>query len=117
MNDVEQKQIGEVYEILRSMQQSMITKEDAKSFLTKEDAKSFATKDDILAMQEDIEFLKENMASKEDLADFKSEVIEHIDGFARQNQKFDLELVAAQAKFNRVEKRVEVLELKVGIAA
>ncbi len=82
--------------------------------------------DVVQAMQESIGCIQENMATKEDLKGyatkedlqtFKSEILEHIDGFAQQNQKFDHELVAAQAKFNRVEERVEVLELKAGIGA
>lgn len=84
-----------------------MTKEEG---VTKEDAKQFATKEDIAQ-------IRREMVTKDDLAQFKSEVFEHIDGFAQQNQKFDQELVAAQAKFNRIEERVEVLELKAGVTA
>ncbi len=104
----EQSEMKQVLEVVQSMQESiafiqenMATKEDLaqvrSEMATKEDLKGYAT--------------------KEDLASFKSEILEHIDGFAQQNQKFDHELVAAQAKFNRIEERVEVLELKAGIGA
>lgn len=106
MTDSQDAKLEIILNELRSIKQSMATKDDIA------DARG-----DITAMKEDIEFIKDVMATKDDLVELKSEVFEHIDGFAQQNQKFDIELVAAQAKFNRVEERVEVLELKVGIAA
>ena len=60
----------------------------------------------VSGLRETVEFMQDNMATKEDLVALKSEVFEHIDGFAQQNQTFDHELIAAQAKFNRVEERV-----------
>ena len=108
MTDEEKNQLGAVLEIVQSMQKIMATKDDLKSF---------ATKDDVAAILEDIEFIKDSMATKEDLAAVKSELITHIDGFAQQNQKFDHELVAARSQCNRIEERVEVLELKAGIGA
>ncbi|MEK7632225.1 MAG: hypothetical protein AAB473_00345 [Patescibacteria group bacterium] len=147
MTDDEKIQLGAVLEIVQSMQKTMVamqddigaiqgvmatkddlknfaTKDDLKNFATKGDLKNFATKDDvtdirgdIAAIKEDVEFLKDSVATKDDLGSLKSEVFEHIDGFAQQNQKFDIELVAARSQFNRVEERVEVLELKAGIGA
>ena len=93
--------------------------------------------ENIAAILETVEFLRDNMATKQDIAEIRlematkqditdvrremstmeSRLLEHIDGFAQHNQKFDHELVAAQAKFNRIEERVEVVEAKVGIAA
>lgn len=107
-----QKSMFGLQKTMLEMQKNIATKDDIAAVRSE-----MATKDDIAAIQEDIEFLKENIATKEDLAEFKSEVVKHIDGFAQQNQKFDIELVAAQSKFSRVEARVEVLELKVGIGA
>ncbi len=83
---------------------------------------NMATKQDIaeirleMATKHDILDIRREMATKEDLREMESRMLEHIDGFAKQNEKFDHELVAAQAKFNRLEERVEVIEAKVGIA-
>ncbi len=100
--------MGEILEIVQTMQKNMATKNDLKNFATKEDG---------ISLQEDIEFLKDNMVTKDDLQETESRLMMHIDGLAKRTEKFDHELVAAQAKFNRVEERVEILELKVGIAA
>ncbi len=135
MTDEEKGQIGAILEIVQQMQGNistmqadisaiqgtMATKDDVAAvrseMATKDGLKNFATKDDVAAVREDIEFIKENMVTKAEAEETESRLMGHIDGFARQNQKFDIELVAARSQFNRVEERVEVLELKAGIGA
>ncbi len=75
-----------------------------------------ATKDDVAAIREDIEFIKDSMATKSDLQETESRLMTHIDGLTMRTEKFDHELVAARSKFNRIEERVEVLELKAGVS-
>lgn len=87
----ENTEIQQILEIVQFMQENM------------------ATKDDIAQVRSE-------MATKDEMREMESRLMEHIDGFAQQNQKFDQELVAAQAKFNRIEERVEVLEFKAGVA-
>ena len=80
---------------------------------------------------ETVEFLKENMVSKDDLVDFatkedltrfatkddlhmgleelKSDLMTHMDGFISLHQKLDLELVAMRAKYDRLEGHIKVL--------
>ncbi len=94
----------------------MATKEDLKGFATKDDLQNFATKDDFAAIREDLEFIKDSMVTKEDLQETESRLMTHVDGLTMRTEKFDHELVAAQAKFDRIEERVEVLELKAGVA-
>lgn len=110
----------------------MATKDDVAAIhavmATKDDIAAIhavmATKDDVAAMQgnidgirEDIEFIKDSMVANTDLDVAKSEIMGHIDGLAKRTEKFDHELAAAQSQFNRIEGRVEVLELQAGIGA
>lgn len=87
--------IDQVLEMVRAVKESVSALQSV--MLTKEDAKVFAT--------------------KADLQETESRLMSHIDGLAMRTEKFDHELVAAQAKFNRLEERIEVVEIKVGIAA
>ena len=139
----DEKTIQGIFEILKSMQGSMVTKDDAKSFLTKDDARQFATKSDIAelrgditemkgditemkgdvaslkermtALEDDSEFMRDNMATKEDVAASEARVLTHIDGLAKRHEFLDHELVAGRARSERIEERVEVLEFKTGI--
>lgn len=115
-----QKSMFGLQKIMVEMQKTMATKEDiaeVRGDITEMKGEIGEMKGGLAAVQEDVEFLKENMATKEDLQETESRVMKNIDGFAQQNQKFDIELVAARSKFDRVEERVEILELKVGIGA
>ena len=112
MTDEEKNQLGSILEIVQQMQGTMATKDDIAAVRSE-----MATKDDIAAVREDIEFIKENMVTKAEAEETESRLMGHIDGFAQQNQKFDIELVAARSQFNRIEERVEILALKAGIGA
>lgn len=118
--DAEIKQIlgivQDLHESIQFMQENMATKQELAALRT-ETKQDLADIRNEMATKQDLVQIRHEMATKKDLEDVKSELLEHIDGFAQQNQKFDQELVAAQAKFNRVEDRVETLELEVGIGA
>lgn len=111
----EETEIKKILEIVQDLHVSVQDLHESVAFIQE----NMATKGDLVEVRSEMA-TKEDLkgyATKEDLALLKSDVLEHIDGFAQQNQKFDHELIAAQAKFNRVEERVEVLELKAGIGA
>ena len=92
MTDEEKGQLGAILEIVQSMQGNIVD------------------------LQEDVEFMKENMVTKAEAQETESRLMGHIDGLAMRTEKFDHELIAAQSKFNRIEERVEVLELKAGVS-
>ena len=80
---------------------------------------------------ESVQFLKDNMASKEDLERFatkedlerfatkndleiqltevKSEIMTHVDGFIALHQKLDIELTALRAKYDRLNGHIQQL--------
>ena len=68
-----------------------------------------------------IDFLKEHMATKEDLKNyatkedllsFKSEIIQHIDGFAVKLNKYDAEISANRLSIDRLDTRMTKIETK-----
>jgi hypothetical protein len=65
---------------------------------TKEDLKSFATKRDI-----------ERCATKQDLETMNSNLVTHIDGFVGMHKGLDLELVSLRSKYQRLESHVQQL--------
>jgi len=87
------------------IEKEMATKDDLKNFATKDDLKNFATKDDLknFATKDDLK----NFATKDDLKNFATKqdlkdglkkcatkddirlVIDHIDSFYVQGQKFE----------------------------
>ena len=48
---MDQKMIKQLFEEIREIRRTMVTKDDAKSFATKDDLKNFATKDDLLKLE------------------------------------------------------------------
>lgn len=64
-------------------------------------------------MVEILQFLKEEMVTRQDLdvklTNVKSEIMTHMDGFIGLHQKLDLELVAMRAKYDRLESWIEQL--------
>ena len=66
------------------------------------------TTQEILAI---VQFLKENMVSKEEfesrLTETKSEITTHIDSFVVLHQKLDTELVALRAKYDRLSDQLQ----------
>ncbi len=59
------------------------------------------------------EYMKENMAIKDELRESEDRLITHIDGFVKLHETLDLELVALRGKYDRLEERVEMLEQKI----
>lgn len=53
-------------------------------------------------------------ATKDDLQEFKQEILTHVDWFAAKHQTFELELTAVRHATLRHEDRITVLEKKVG---
>ena len=67
--------------------------------------------DALLAKTLDIEqYMQSELTTKDELYETKNEVLEHVDGFIKLHNKIDLELVATQSKYKRLENRVKELE-------
>ncbi|HAU66621.1 TPA: hypothetical protein DCW61_04715 [Candidatus Uhrbacteria bacterium] len=75
-----------------------------------------------------LEFLKENMVTKDefretlteyatrkDLIEFRSDILESVDRFAKLHETLDQELLMLRSKYNRLEERLELIETKIGI--
>ena len=58
------------------------------------------------------EFMQSSLSSKEDLHELESRIMTHIDGLVQDNRKLDQERLAMHNRQNRLEDRVERLELK-----
>jgi len=50
-------------------------------------------------------YLRDKTATKDELREAKSEIMNHIDGFAGNQRKFDAELAAANSRMDRFEGR------------
>ena len=61
-----------------------------------------------MATKEDLK----NYATKEDLLSFKSEIIQHIDGFAVKLNKYDAEISANRLSIDRLDTRMTKIETK-----
>ena len=61
--------------------------------------------------------IEEKMVTKDEHQESKSEIITHVDGFIKLHQTVSIELVAMRSKYERLEQRIEQLELKVGLAS
>ena len=67
--------------------------------------------DALLAKTLDIEqYMQSELTTKDELYETKNEVLEHVDGFIKLHNKIDVELVATQSKYKRLEIRVKELE-------
>ncbi len=83
-------------EIMGFLKKNMVTRDEAiETFATKADVEGFATKEDIL--------------------ESKSEVIEHVDSFAKLHETLDQELAMLRSKYNRLEERLDLVEAKIGV--
>ncbi len=72
----------------------------------------------ILAKLVNVEaYMHENMATKQGLQEVKSELMTHIDGFIKLHEALTLEFAALRSKNERLEERLQKIELKLGIAA
>jgi hypothetical protein len=57
----------------------------------------------LVEMDASIRNIQENMVTKDELKEARSEIMSHIDGFAKRQEKFDHELVSISARIARVE--------------
>ena len=69
-----------------------------------------------------IDFLKDNMATKDDIGnvrreikEVKNEMIEHVDGFIALYQKHEVELAAVVARQNRLEEKLDTVIKHLGL--
>ncbi len=74
-------------------------------------------KEDIVAIKDDVEFLRDNMITRDDLTESESRIMTQVDGLTKEHITLDHELVARRARSERLEDRVQVLELRMKIAA
>lgn len=59
--------------------------------------------------------IKEKMATKDDLRDLESKMLNHIDGFIKLHETLDIEMVSLRNKYDRLEERVGRVETKLGL--
>jgi hypothetical protein len=74
-----------------------------------------------------LDFLKENMMTKDESLetfetkqeafDSESRVLESVDRFAKLHETLDQELLMLRSKYNRLEERLEQIEYKLGLTA
>ncbi len=72
-----------------------------------------------------MEFLQQHMvmkadlgsfATKDDLVQAKSDILESVDRFTKLHETLDHELVAMRSKYDRLEERMKAIEQKIGLA-
>ncbi len=101
-----------IIEMLRAMREQMATKDDLRHFATKDDLKT-----EIGAFRVEMKEELKAFATKDFVREQVSEVLTAVDGVAKQCETLEIELLANRAKTQRIEERLEVVELKVGIGA
>ena len=70
----------------------------------------------ILAKLVNVEaYMHENMFTVAMANEMESRLLSHIDGFIKLHEAIALEIVSMRAKTERLEKRVEAIELKLGM--
>lgn len=57
--------------------------------------------------------INNDMFTKDDAAEMKSELYSHIDGFVKLHETLDQELVSLRSKYDRLDERLKVVEQKV----
>ena len=57
--------------------------------------------------------INNDMFTKDDVAEMKSELYSHIDGFVKLHETLDQELVSLRSKYDRLDERLKVVEQKV----
>ena len=80
---------------------------------------------DQITTNEIMDFLKEHLVMRDEIRDIvreetgttKTEIVEHVDRFAKLHETLDQELVMLRSKYNRLEERLEIVETRLGIAA
>jgi hypothetical protein len=75
-----------------------------ENMATKGDIANMATKGDIA-----------NMATKDDLRELKNEMVEHVDGFIALYQKHEVELAAVVSRQNRFEEKLDAVIKHLGL--
>ena len=122
-------------ELIVFLQEHMLTKEEGLGFATKDDLdnklKGFATKDDLklalLATKDDLENqifevkyelreMSNKFATKEDLLQFKDEMLTAMDSIVTQHRTFDQELVIVRNQGFQHADRLNVIEGKLNIS-
>ncbi len=131
-------------ELIVFLQEHMLTKEESLGFATKDDLRRFATKDDLdnklkgfatkddlksalLATKDDLENqifelryeLKESdnkFATKEDLMQFKTEMMSVMDSIVTQHRTFDDELFIVRNQGFEHAGRLQIIEKKLNIS-
>ncbi len=112
-------------EIMEFLKEHMVTKEELHQELsrTKEELHQ-----EILGVKEELrqelfgtkEELRQELshfATKEELVQFKDEILSAVDGLVVQYKNFDVELAALRSTTGRHEDRLEVVEKKLGLSA
>lgn len=104
---------GEIMEILEFIKDNMVTKDDLKQELL-----LYPTRKEMReTFRQELSWYVTKDYLNEKLFELKSEILSAIDSFAKQNERFDQELVAMRGRWERHEDRLEVVEQKLGISA
>lgn len=70
----------------------------------------------LVNVAEDVNGVRENMFTKNAAQEMESRLMSHIDSFIKLHEAVTLELVAMRSKHERLEERIQKIELKLGIA-
>ncbi|MCR4278938.1 MAG: hypothetical protein NUV81_03500 [bacterium] len=105
-------------ELLDFLKENVAMKEDLIHFATKDDLKTFATKDDLKDLREEVQEVKSEMHEmkadlqevKSEMREMKTEIIDTIDGFIGNQQKFDVELASVRYRVSDHEERLTRVE-------
>ncbi len=89
-------------EIMEFLREHMLTKEDGDRLLSR-----------IIAL----ETRQADFATKKDLEDMKSEIMETLDKLVKTDSDQAVEMVAMRSKYDRIEERLTAVEKKVGLSA
>ncbi|MBI3626482.1 hypothetical protein HY224_00355 [Candidatus Uhrbacteria bacterium] len=104
MKETIKSQVKDILEIVTFIKDNSASKQDLNDL-------RMATKQDLTNLRID---LCETLATKEELQNVKSDLIGHIDGLARQVEKFDGELTAKQGLIDRHENHIKGLAKHIG---
>ena len=106
----QEKTLQNILEVVRQTQKSVAENREIIDFLkdnmaSKADIANMATKDDIANMATKDDIA--NMATKDDIKELRNEMIEHVDKFIGLSKKQDVEIAALGHRQNRVETKVD----------
>ncbi len=59
-------------------------------------------------------YLREKVVTKDELRQMKSDIMAHVDGFAKRQETFDVELAAMRSRVDRIDARLAAMGQRSG---